>query len=583
MAGKYFDYPSASLNIDSDDIAKPILLFQAARAAKLKREAEARQQMEIERHNLESEATQNRYAATQEQRAIESHRAALENERLKGEEFRRKQAMDLATGLPKVSESLNPASPRYNPGVGNALASALGVQGLRQVTPDQPQVPSLANPPERLRQVLSRGTQLAEIEGAGSEVGGSLPGFDRPPSEAEFQRYAGRPGQGPLGPEQYGESGEEGPLARGESRDDLMAQGRARQAFRNPEYVGAAGDYLQQRQAALGEQATYQQRLAESQRNPRYEGTSQFGPISLAPVEQEEGINRQHNEAADRINQLASQEGVDPYTANEIRLVARKVAMRMVTPEEANKDLNFLLSQRLGVDKARLQAEGQARKGNSFDQTNAIRAETLFTSQFNQLMTNFGFKGDVMKLKDLVDTRSQLRKDNAALDTQAGANFAKQANGAGVLTDADFQRFWGMVGGLGANPYTDWNSFIEHIWSGKIPAEKRKLVIAAIEERMNESVNRLQFAKERADAWAEKQPPEKQQWYAPLRAGHLGWLPDKQQAGQKTTPQSQAAGAAKTNARDQEAFRKYQAEGSKLPPEVKAKLEAKFKALGLMK
>lgn len=581
MGGKYFDYPSASLGIQADDIAKPILLFQAARAAKLKREAEERQQVEIERHNLESEAIQNRYAATQEARAIESHRAAMENERLRGEEFRRKQAMDLATGLPKVSESLNPASPRYNPGVGNALASSLGIQGLRQVTPDQPNVPSLANPPDRLKQVLSRGTQLAGIEGAGSEVGGSLPGFDRPPSEAEFQRYAGRPGQGPLGPEQYGESGEEGPLSPGQSREDLIGQGRARQAFRNPEYVDAAGDYLQQRQRGLADQASYPERLAESQRNPRYEGTSQFGPISLAPVEQEQGIERMHGEAAQRINALADQaEQVDPYKANEIRIVARKVAMRLVTPEQANDDLNLLLKQRLGVDKAALQAQGQAKKGNSFDETNRIKAETLFNSQFNQILTNFGFKGDVVKLKDLVDTRSQLKKDNAALDTQAGANFAKQANGAGVLTKDDFQRFWGMVGGLGANPYTDWDSFIDYVWSGKIPAEKRKLVIAAIEERMRESVNRLQFAKERADAWASKQSPAKQQWYAPLRAGHLGWLPETNQPAAGATPQTQAAGAAKASAQDQEVLTRYRK--GQIPPEKKKAVEDKLRAKGLL-
>lgn len=549
MAGKYFDYPSASLGIDSDDIAKPILLFQAARAAKLKREAEARAMAEQERHHRETEMVNQMRAQTEEARAMEVHRASMERERMASEEFRRKQAMDLATGLPKVSESLNPASPRYNPGVGNAMASALGVHGLEQQRAPEPQAPQI---PQELEQSVD--FQLRKPY-ANSLSGGA--------------------------PAQTGDKNLDPLIARalGEGRATMTAQAQS-----DLERQGVGRELLVQQDAYEEQMAQLPETRRREAQSPVYTGQSQFGPIRLAPVEQEQGIQRHHDEGARRIMALADRtQGVDPHKAEEVRLVADKVARRIITPDEANDDLRFLLSQRTGVEKARLAAEGQARKGSSFEETNAIRAETLFTSQFNQLMTNFGFKGDVMKLKDLVDTRSQLRKDNAALDTQAGANFAKQANGAGVLTDADFQRFWGMVGGLGANPYTDWNSFIEHIWSGKIPAEKRKLVIAAIEQRMSESVQRLGFARERADAWAAEQPPEKQAWYRPLRAGHLGWLPEKQQETPKGTPQSQAAGAAKTNARDQEAFRKYQAEGSKLPPEVKAKLEAKFKALGLMK
>jgi len=573
--GKYFDYPETSLGIQAEDIAKPILLFQAARAAKRKADLEQAMYQEQQRHAFETESVARQRAASDEFRANEAHRAAMENERLKGEEMRRKQALDLASGLPQVNEYLNPTGTKYNPGVGQAVAGALGIQGLRQVTPQRPEVPNLANPPAGLRQVLSRGTALAGLEQG--EIDGNLPGFDRPPTEAEFQRYAGRPGQGPLGPEQYGEGGEIGPLAQGESRENLLAQGRARQAFRNPEYQTAARDYLGQRQSALADLETYDQRLAESQRSPTYEGTSQFGPISLEPVRQEEAIERRHGEAAQRINELASQPGVDPYTANEIRIVARKVAQRMVTPEEANKDLNFIFQQRMGVEKAKEMAKAGASRGDVFREGNVIKEKQLFNQQFQQLLGNFGWKGDVAGLKSIADARAKFGSDNAALQTMAGADFAKKANGAGVLTDKDYERYWLKMGGVGAAPWSSIDDAVNYIWSGKVSAEKRRIVIEAMDEDLRRQTQRLTMARDQADAWAAAQSPDKQAWYAPLRAGTLGWLPERQTA---TTPQQSAAQAG-PSAQDRKVLEWYRSPASQKDPR-RSQVEAQLKAKGLL-
>ena len=127
-----------------------------------------------------------------------------------------------------------------------------------------------------------------------------------------------------------------------------------------------------------------------------------------------------------------------------------------------------------------------------------------------------GYKADVGTMKDLIDTSSAMLQHNSALDVTAGAAFARKANGAGVLTDKDYDRFWGAIGGVGARP----ENFMDNVMSGNMGEEKRRIVLDAIAHKVFSEAHRLRTIATQADKQFAGEP-----WYPPVRDSYFGFVP----------------------------------------------------------
>ncbi len=118
------------------------------------------------------------------------------------------------------------------------------------------------------------------------------------------------------------------------------------------------------------------------------------------------------------------------------------------------------------------------------DQAAVLRTATAMLNQR-------GFKGDFSSFTDLKNISSDILVRNGALDELTGARFAHMANGAGVLTDADYQKFWVEMGGVGNKPWTNVDDAVNYIFSGEIPQAKRDLVAKAIAVKFQQKEAKL--------------------------------------------------------------------------------------------
>jgi hypothetical protein len=145
-----------------------------------------------------------------------------------------------------------------------------------------------------------------------------------------------------------------------------------------------------------------------------------------------------------------------------------------------------------------------------------LRAEEAGNREFQQFLTSQGYKADVGTMKDLVDTNRSLAVGNSALDVTAGAQFAKKAQGAGVLTDKDYDRFWSAIGGGEARP-ADW---FDMAVSGEMGEEKRRIVVEGIRHKVSFEENRLKNVAVQADKKFGNEP-----WYKGTRMAYFDFLP----------------------------------------------------------
>ena len=172
-----------------------------------------------------------------------------------------------------------------------------------------------------------------------------------------------------------------------------------------------------------------------------------------------------------------------------------------------------------------------------------LKVDEAGERQFQNFIRSQGYKADVAALRDLSDTNEALKVNNSALDVTAGAQFAKKAQGAGVLTDKDYDRFWSAIGGAEARP----ENWFENVIDGKMGENKRRIVVEAIRHKVDAEVNRLKTIATQADKkFAGKG------WYAGSRAAYFDFIPGLPEMGAAVTNKRRGPpeAAAKSKAKD---------------------------------
>jgi hypothetical protein len=163
------------------------------------------------------------------------------------------------------------------------------------------------------------------------------------------------------------------------------------------------------------------------------------------------------------------------------------------------------------------------------------QTEQMGNMAFNQFLTQQGYKTDAAAMRSLVQTADSLRHNNSALDVTAGAAFAKSANGAGVLTDKDFERFWTNVGGAKTkySPTELWDRAVE----GLMGEEKRKMVLQATAAKVEQEKQRFTFLAQQADKKFANEP-----WYPGSRAAYFDIGQGLPPIGESATPNRRMGG-----------------------------------------
>lgn len=430
MSGSWLKPLEVGPGPTAEEWSRPVTLFMAARAL-AEKERMAREQL----------ARQNRLADLQEQRQQEVHALGVReanrrmavldaaNERdarkAKFEEFKRQQEYG-----PKAIGMLD-----TDPDAAKRTLEMLGYQDIQQVTPQRPMIPSLTAPSPELKKVLAQGSSLADIETAGTVPGAQAAHFERPPSQEEFQKYAGRKGEGFNAPPQYGEQGEEGPFT-----PDQQALLRAREAARSPEYVAAAKDYLAQRQAALDEDATYKKRLAESEAHPTFKGLSPTGQIEHFDPQ------AQFTKAHDRILSMAESE-TDPLKRNMLTNTAGLVDKRILTPDQADDWIKMLYQEQNKNDRAATTAHRPSPAWASFglrqDEAKLNRTRT----DFEHALKNRGLDKAVDEYSQLSWLKEGLSSANPDTQQAALVALARMKQGDNRFSNQDMQVLVDQVGG----------------------------------------------------------------------------------------------------------------------------------------
>lgn len=240
---------------------------------------------------------------------------------------------------------------------------------------------------------------------------------------------------------------------------------------------------------------------------------------------------------------FALKSGADPKKTQEE--FARTIRLGR---EQGFKHQEGLLRDQAALERAKLRGESPmvaiARQGLG------LRTEEAGNRQFQDFLRNQGYKADVATMKDLVDTNESLKVGNSALDVTAGAQFAKKAQGAGVLTDKDYDRFWSAIGGAGERPENWFDMAIE----GKMGEGKRRIVIDAIRHKVDYEANRLKTVAVQADKKFAGEP-----WYPGTRQAYFDFLPGLPAMGQAGGPRIGSTRRA--------------------PPEVNARIKAKGKGV----
>lgn len=184
----------------------------------------------------------------------------------------------------------------------------------------------------------------------------------------------------------------------------------------------------------------------------------------------------------------------------------------------------------------------------------ALNAERLGKGEFQDYLRNAGYKTEFAGLKQLLQTAQQMKLHNSALDVAAGAQFARNAQGTGVLSNQDFDQFWVKIGS-GEERTDDW---FERAITGRMGEGKRRVVLKAIAAKLNGVSDNMRNMASQADLKYGNEP-----WYPGDRQMYFGVVPDLPPMGQAIGPRIGASGVPRKGA----------------PPEISKRLKAKGSAV----
>lgn len=192
------------------------------------------------------------------------------------------------------------------------------------------------------------------------------------------------------------------------------------------------------------------------------------------------------NDAAD-----AWLESVAPHLKTKTQRDAAEVAAaRMRGGDTRARATSFLEKVMLqeGRDTA---AAGAKARDNKIKETRAeamsrdvdIKFRKQVETEAQNLFKSHGYGKAFTVSRKLEHTADNLLNGNAALDILAGADFAHEANGVGVLTNQDYTLFYQKMGGTGVR-VQDW---VQNVLDGRMGEEKRQLLLSAIAHRVKQA------------------------------------------------------------------------------------------------
>lgn len=401
----------------------------------------------------------------------------LERQKALDEQKRARQEIhDQIAAQQQMSDMLNPSGPNFNPAMAANLGQGYGINVRQTNLPQQPNIPSIGNPPPELADVLHRGDISALVDSVAEpqprtydvptredqqqRMQAEQP-RSRPPTTEEFRRYAG--GENAVGQER---TSYDVPTA-GEQQAAQQQQQQVLNAFHHPDYQAAAQSYLAQRKQGQADQASYDRRLGEAQGNPTYEGTSPLGPVRMAPVENYRALTAMREREAGKLEAEANG-ATDPYVQRELLSVAEgmrsgRIAVPGMKPEAgqvpAEKALEFLYGQRNQLawhqaseaNKDR-RAAMEVRKGDANleqrDRSNTTSEHTQLLATLKDWKATAQIQGNLKDYRQAIEGLGNVTSANSVRQRAAIYAAGRRINGAGVFSNQDAKEILGSTGGL---------------------------------------------------------------------------------------------------------------------------------------
>ncbi len=501
----YFTYPNIKPYDFSNFLSGPVSEFLAQRQIarnEQMREEEMRRKQDLER--------------LQEQRLQQQHEATMNEERLKQQQL---QAKGAGSVLSLLGSGQEPQA--------RAQAAAYGMP--LSVVPRGPG-PTGGTPPAPLPPVSEGPLQnpaMARSYAAQRFAGFQHPG-DQTPEEIDAAIRAQEAGK-------EAEWAAKMDVARMENERALYAEAAQARPAQVAAYEEAQAT-LPQRQADYENQKRYQlvvggkpveASLEQLRYNQRQLDSNDF--LQAVTPELRTDADRQAarvaygqilagaplKTAVDNFNKLrlADVTGTSGF-ANKTALQTQRDAAALERTKlmaEAGKSRTYIMA---GTQKEKL-AQGERR----LEQADRREVERETMNLFNQ----HEYKKSFSVSRDLLNSAEDIAKGNSALDIQVSASFAKKANGAGVLTDKDFDRFWSAIGGIGPRSA----DFASRVLNGTLGDEKRAIVNEAIAHKVVQAKQDLQDILDAGDAMF----GDNKYWQA-KRKGYFGSAPTNPIAGQ---------------------------------------------------
>jgi hypothetical protein len=225
---------------------------------------------------------------------------------------------------------------------------------------------------------------------------------------------------------------------------------------------------------------------------------SEFRPLAERAGKQDVDL-MEARQLAVRTRELAATQ-VEPWKAREISLIANMLDQGLLLePKEAVKEINFILQSRNKAEAAALSAQARASTGSLLDYFKRANLDERRISGDNDKHTKLvqqvkDFKRE-KKIPDNIDTHfhhmnaiENVESGNTVLQNQVLYDLAKDMDEGGRLSDQDYVRTVGSIGGL-PERLKNWATLR---LQGKFDEATAEIVIRALKQQMRQKTAEIE-------------------------------------------------------------------------------------------
>jgi hypothetical protein len=449
----------------------------------------AEQQLQLQKEQEQRLAGQ---AQQEQQLRIDEHnRKIAEDDRRRTREEaeqRRKDADEYAaTTTALQTKYLNKDSPDYNPAAAEPIAASRGMTNmhLRQTPlPEEPSAEGIdpaAIDAQRTRTAPAPVMPLAYEMSPASKANFLMSALGRAKANPEVEQMVADTQAYPERKRAYMEA-QEKPFVEGE---------------------GDAAIYLARRQQYEKEKAVAEAARAEEAKNPVFEADTKYGPVSFDPGAHQRNLARIHNEAADRVHLLSqSLEKLDPYKANMVAYVEQALRTQQIKPEEAQKQLNFMLGMDVKLTTSQMAADSRAKLAeaemglkyrNLGEREKGGEREDvkLLNADMKRFEDSAELKQDINQYRNLKQGMMEISSNNSILQRGVKFKAAKGMAGSGVMSNQDFAK---SVEGAGGK-LSEIESMFSQWADGTLGTRERRMLYNALKYSAAQAKQRIDYSK----------------------------------------------------------------------------------------